>query len=126
MRRLLIAWIVCESIFLFIWELQLVWILIEEFSYSFSNKTTVICVCVYFIIYTALYYSYAINLAYRALPKLTQVSDLEPIGKGITFIFDHFKTHPKSGAMLAIMAEIVRKSYLNLISKLVLMFFISL
>lgn len=108
MRPLLITWIVFEAIFLLIWEVQLIWFLIEEISSSIiGNKFKVIAVVLYFIIYTAIYYGYGINLAMQCLPLLSNVAELEPIGKGGMFLVEYFKTHQRAAAMLAVMSEIV-------------------
>ncbi|CAL8104154.1 unnamed protein product [Orchesella dallaii] len=106
MKPMMMTWIIIESIFMLLYEIQLIWFLIEVLSLpTFRAKVTLLLV--YLLIYNIAYYCYQIHLAVQCLPLFQSIVELEPIGKGFGFIFEYFRTHAKAGASLALMSELM-------------------
>lgn len=107
-RPLLIAWMFVEGAFLLLWEIQLIWYLVEVIG-SEESSFTYVATLLYFMVYTAVYYGYVINLGVQCLPFFTStMTELEPIGRGFEIIWRYFTNNAKAAAGLVLMFEIVR------------------
>ncbi|XP_021958526.1 uncharacterized protein LOC110854399 isoform X2 [Folsomia candida] len=83
-------------------------IFIELFYIDWSFKEiSPALTTLYLILMMTAMYAYAINLGVNCLPYFNTISDLEPIGKGWTFIVDFYKSHVKEASALVLMFEIV-------------------
>ncbi|CAL8104150.1 unnamed protein product [Orchesella dallaii] len=104
----LLAWIIFQGIFLFVWESEIVWSLLE---YGTSLDFTSVLFYLYIILSELFQYAYPMYLAFNCLPRFESITDLEPVGKGFKQVFEFYVTNPWTCAGMTLMMEVVLNMY---------------